>query len=113
MERRREIGTIKAIGAEQKHIRRLFLLEGLILALVGSVCGFILAVVLVVVVRQLGGVPFPPPPGSSVPITIPTVLDPGISVFAVILSLLVSLAASYLPARISARLDPVSTLREE
>jgi putative ABC transport system permease protein len=113
MERRREIGTIKAIGAEQKHIRRLFLLEGLILALVGSVCGFILAVVLVVVVRQLGGVPFPPPPGSSVPITIPTVLDPGISVFAVVLALLVSLVASYLPARISAKLDPVSTLREE
>lgn len=113
MERRREIGTIKAIGAEEKHIRTLFLLEGFFLALVGSICGFILAVVLVLVVRQLGGVPFPPPPGSSIPIKIPTVLDPGISVFAVVLAFFVSLVASYLPARISARLDPVATLREE
>lgn len=113
MERRREIGTMKAIGAEQKHIRRLFILEGVVIAFVGSIVGLILAILIVYLVREGGGVPFPPPPGSSIPITVPTILDSGISVFAVILALVVGTIASYFPARISAKLDPVLTLREE
>ncbi|MBU2512342.1 FtsX-like permease family protein [bacterium] len=113
MERRKEIGTIKAIGAEQKHIKRLFILEGFIISLVGAIAGFILAVFIVIAVDKMGGVSFPPPPGSSIPITVPTKLDNGISIFAIALSLVVGILASYLPAGISARLDPVVTLREE
>ncbi len=113
MERRKEIGTMKAIGAEQKHIKRLFVLEGFLIALVGAVIGFFLAVAVVFIVNETGGVSFPPPPGSSTPITIPTKLSPNINTFAVILSLVVGVIASYLPARISAKLDPVVTLREE
>ena len=113
MERRKEIGTMKAIGAEQKHIKRLFVLEGFLIALVGAVIGFFLAIAVVFIVNETGGVSFPPPPGSSTPITIPTKLSPNINTFAVILSLVVGVIASYLPARISAKLDPVVTLREE
>ncbi len=113
MERRKEIGTLKAIGSEQMHIRRLFILEGLFISLLGAIAGLILAVIIVVLVDKLGGISFPPPPGSSVPITLPTKLDYGISVFAVILALVVGILASYFPARISAKLNPVDTLREE
>ncbi len=113
MERRKEIGTIKAIGAEQIHIKKLFIMEGFIISLVGAIAGFILAVIIVLVVDKTGGVSFPPPPGSSVPITVPVKLDRDISIFAIILSLVVGVLASYLPAKISAKLDPVITLREE
>ncbi|MCP4221550.1 MAG: ABC transporter permease, partial [bacterium] len=112
MERRKEIGTMKAVGAEQSHIRRLFILEGMIIAIVGAVIGLGLASIIVVLVREAGGVPFPPPPGSSIPITIPTIINPSATVFAVILAVVVGIAASYLPARISAKVDPVETLRE-
>ncbi len=113
MERRKEIGTMKAIGAEQKTIRRLFILEGLLIAAVGCVLGVIFSLVIVALVQKSGGVPFPPPPGSSESITIEPILDYGSCVYAVVLSMTVALVASYLPATVSSRLDPVETLREE
>jgi len=113
MERRKEIGTMKAIGAEQKTIRRLFILEGLIIALVGCLLGTVLSVIVVYVTQKTGGVPFPPPPGSSESIRIEPILDYGSCLYAIVLSLIVALVASYLPATVSSRLDPVETLREE
>ena len=43
-QRIREIGTLRAIGFDPSRIRRLFLLEGLFLALIGSVSGLLLAI---------------------------------------------------------------------
>ncbi|MCP4757793.1 MAG: ABC transporter permease [Proteobacteria bacterium] len=113
MERRKEIGTMKALGAEQSTIRRLFILEGILIAAVGSVLGLVLSITVVTVVKELGGVSFPPPPGSSEPITIRPMLDYGSCVYAIVLSLVTAVVASYLPATVSSKLNPVETLREE
>jgi putative ABC transport system permease protein len=42
-ERTREIGLLKALGARRRHIRLQFLLEALVIALVGGVIGYLLA----------------------------------------------------------------------
>ena len=43
-QRIREIGTLRAMGFDPSRIRRLFLIEGLFLALIGSVTGLLLAI---------------------------------------------------------------------
>jgi len=42
-ERTKEIGLLKALGARRSHIRRQFLLEALIIAVVGGLIGYVLA----------------------------------------------------------------------
>lgn len=114
MERRKEIGTMKAIGAEQSTIRGLFLLEGAVIAVLGALLGLVLSIIVVVTAQKLGGVPIPPAPGSSTgPVLIKPILNYGSCIYALVLALVVAIIASYLPASISSRLDPVETLREE
>jgi putative ABC transport system permease protein len=98
MERRREIGLMKAIGAGPRQIARQFLLEaslcGLLGGLVGSGAGLALA-------RFIGAQVFQAPIAPN-PITIPFVLG---------LGLLVALLGAFLPTRRATQLDPVVTLR--
>ena len=62
-ERRREIGTLMALGADSWLVLRIFLLKALLLGLVGGVGGYVLGTVLAVVLGpQLAGVPVLPMP---------------------------------------------------
>lgn len=54
-ERTREIGLLKALGARRRHIRLQFLLEALMIALLGGVIGYILAELLA---WAIGVIPF-------------------------------------------------------
>lgn len=113
MERRREIGTMKAIGTEQGQIKRLFLYEGIIIGFVGIVVGLIVSIIVVFLVNQLGGVPLPPPPGTSESISILTVINWNTCIYSAFLTFIVSSIAAWIPAAVSSKLDPVVTLREE
>ena len=98
-ERRREIGTLMALGAGSSLILRMFLLKALLLGLAGGISGYALGTVLAVVLGpRLAGIPVLP--------------MPMLIVWAIGLSLVIALAASYFPARRAARLDPCTTLQE-
>ena len=98
-ERRREIGTLMALGAGSSLILRMFLLKALLLGLAGGVGGYALGTVLAVTLGpKLAGIPVLP--------------MPVLIVWAVGLSLAIALVASYFPARRAARLDPCATLQE-
>lgn len=108
-ERRREIGTLMALGAESFLVLRIFLLKALLLGLSGGIGGFlagsILALILGTVLFGIGPIDF----GVGV------ILDPWNLLFTlgvVPLATLITLAASYFPARRAARLDPCATLQE-
>ena len=108
-ERRREIGTLMALGAESSLVGRIFLLKALLLGLSGGIAGFlvgsILALILGAVLFGIGPIGF----GVGV------ILDPWNLLFTlgvVPLATLITLAASYFPARRAARLDPCATLQE-
>ncbi len=98
-ERRREIGTLMALGAESSLIQRIFLAKALLLGLVGGIGGFVIGTLLAVTLGpKLAGV---------------TVLPmPMLSVWAIAISVGIALLASYIPARRAAMLDPVATFRE-
>jgi putative ABC transport system permease protein len=98
-ERRREIGTLMALGADSWFVLRIFLLKALLLGTVGGIGGYVLGTVMAVVLGpRLAGVPVLP--------------MPLLALWAVAISVGLALAASYFPARRAARLDPCATFRE-
>lgn len=52
-ERIREIGTMRAIGYQQKDIRKLFLLEAFFLGMIGMLAGIILAGLIMAIVSSI------------------------------------------------------------
>jgi putative ABC transport system permease protein len=98
-ERRREIGTLMALGAGSGFVLKMFLLKALILGLTGGVAGYLLGTVLAVVLGpKLAGI---------VVLPMPTLI-----IWATVISVIIALVASYFPARRAAHLDPCSTLQE-
>jgi putative ABC transport system permease protein len=110
LERRREIGIMKAVGASDADVRGLFFAEAGAMGLLGGVCGTILGWVIGRVINfgtniYLKRQGFPPEHIWSVPVW----LVAGAVGFAFVVSLLSGLY----PASRAARLDPVQALRYE
>ncbi|MGB6043936.1 MAG: FtsX-like permease family protein, partial [Pirellulales bacterium] len=92
-ERKRELGTLMALGATPAMVSRMILLKASIVGIVGGVCGLGLGLVVALVAGpQFLGV------GTSVSLHA--------VIIGMIVALLVALAASYPPARKAAHLDP-------
>lgn len=98
-ERRREIGTLMALGATPGTVSRLFLGKALVVGLSGGILGYLAGTVLAVL---LG-------PGWAGVAVRPIASLAGV---AIVLAGVVALAASYLPARRAAMIDPCLCFRE-
>jgi putative ABC transport system permease protein len=110
LERRREIGIMKAIGASDGDIRKLFFAEAGAMGILGGIVGVALGWAIGQVINlgtnvYLKRQSFPPEHFWAVPWWLVA--------FAVVFSFLVSLAAGLYPAGRAARLDPVQALRYE
>ncbi len=100
----KEIGILRAMGASQGQIMRVFLLEGGALGLAGSVVGSALGAGAIV----LWGALVKNPDGTPL---FPLELDPRLFVGAAVLATLTGIAAALAPALRGARLDPVVAIR--
>ena len=63
-ERTREIGTLRALGTRPSAIRRMFIAEGLILAVLGCLGGALVSLAIRAALNH-AGLTLPPPPGVS------------------------------------------------
>jgi len=98
-ERRKEIGTLLALGATRGRISRVFFLKSGLLGLAGGLAGYGVGTVLAVTLGpRLAGVPVLP--------------LPVLAGWAVLLAMAVSVLASALPVAKAVRLDPAEILRE-
>ena len=104
VQKRREIGILRAMGATQGQILRVFLLQGAIVGAVGSALGVLLAVGLIWVfttlVRGSDGLPL-------FAITLSPVLALQVAGVATLCGVLAAVA----PARRAAKLDPAQAIR--
>jgi putative ABC transport system permease protein len=68
MERTVEIGTVRALGVRRAGVRRLFVLEGLLLGVAGATTGVVLALLGAAIVNRLGLHWVPPGSGEPLPL---------------------------------------------
>ena len=105
LERTKEIGILRAIGASKRDVSRIFTAETFIIGLVSGVLGVGITVALDIpanmIIYQVAGVENL----AAVPV------GPGIAL--VVISVVLSLAAGLAPSRMAAKKDPVTALRTE
>lgn len=104
-ERTQEIGVMKAVGAEKKHVKTIFLIEsgliGLIGGFIGLVTGYAVTEIAVYGINSYVDISF----SSSYSVS----LIAGTLLF----SFFIGTFSGYLPAKRAADLEPVEALREE
>ena len=111
MEKTRDIGILMAIGATSRNIKRIFLLQGTIIGVVGTVLGLVLGLLwcwlantfklikVPVDIYQISYVPFHP-----------RVLD---LTLVVLVTLGITFISTLFPSRRAAKIDPVMALKYE
>ncbi|MEC5218158.1 lipoprotein-releasing system permease protein [Actimicrobium sp. GrIS 1.19] len=104
VQKSREIGILRAMGISQGQVMRVFLLQGGLLALAGSVVGSALGAGVLTMwhrsVRTADGTPL-----------FTLVLEPSLFLSVLAVATLTGLLAALAPARRAARLDPVVAIR--
>ncbi|MEM3030945.1 MAG: ABC transporter permease [Candidatus Micrarchaeia archaeon] len=98
MERTREIGTLKAIGARNRDVLLLFLAESALIGLVGGALGVALGVAASFILSQFG---------------VPTLVTLELCGLSLAFSVAVGAVSGFVPARQAALLQPVEALRYE
>ena len=98
MERTKEIGVLKSVGAQNWQIERLFLVEAAMIGLVGGVMGVIFGIMVVLLLGVFGI--------NATP-SIPTVL------ISFIIAMSVGMAGGFIPARNAAKIPAVEAMRND
>jgi len=112
MERTREIGIMKAIGAENKDVMLIFIIEGMLVSIVGGIIGICLGVFgSQGMASLLSGMGAGGPPGANMTLT------PVITLYSIVLavsvSLIVGIVSSLYPAWKAAKMSPIEAVRYE
>ncbi|HEX7334493.1 MAG TPA: FtsX-like permease family protein [Pyrinomonadaceae bacterium] len=111
LERTREIGIMKAIGAEDREIKLIFFVEAAVIGVAGGVIGVLLAWGIDALANRLAYRFILKPQGASFIdfFDLPVYLWLG----AILFALIVSILAALYPASRAARIDPVRALRHD
>ncbi len=106
LERTKEIGILRAIGASKKDISRVFNAETLIVGFVAGALGILITLFLIVIVNiillNLTGI-------EALRATLPI----GGAIVLVLISMFLTLIAGLIPSKIASKKDPVIALRTE
>jgi putative ABC transport system permease protein len=99
VERTREIGIRKSLGARRRDILNQFLVESATLSTVGAIIGIVLGIIAAKII--------------SLNTPLPSAIAPWSIVAATLLGLVVGIISGVYPARRASRLDPIEALRQE
>ena len=105
LERTREIGILRAIGASKKDISRVFNAETFIIGLISGLIGIGVTVLLTIPINSL----IYKLTGVAVNVSLPAVAG----VILVVISMILTIIAGLIPAKMASKKDPVEALRTE
>ena len=108
--RTREISILRAMGASAMRVRQIFMLEGLLIGLVGTAIGTVLGLV---GCEALKNYEFPLDTDVYYVDTLPVVVQYDTVAVVAMVAVLICFAATLYPATIAARIRPVDGLRYE
>lgn len=105
LERTKEIGILRAIGASKKDISRVFNAETLIVGFISGVIGILITMLLTLPINSLIHM--------ITGVSIITKVPLNAAIILVIISMLLTIMAGLIPSRIASKKDPVVALRTE
>lgn len=111
MEKRKDIAILQSMGASRPSIRKIFLIKGCIIGLVGTLLGVVFGYGICLLIQNYQFIELPK--DVFLISTVPVRIYLGNFVLVGFASLLVCLLASIYPARQAAKLDPVEIIRYE
>ncbi len=104
LERTKEIGVMKSIGATNKMVRNIFLVESGVIGMGGGIIGLIVGFIIAVIVSLVA---------SSSGFTMTITPDPNIFIGSIAFAMIIGMIAGYIPAKNAAEMDPVDALSRE
>ncbi len=111
IEKRRDLGVLRSMGATRQAITRIFIWEGITVGILGAVFGVALSLILLFL--QIRFQLFPLDQTVYIIPAIPVEIQIADFLVVVVAVLLFSIAAAYYPARRAARVDPLKSIRWE
>ena len=109
LEKTNAVGILKSLGAKQRQVVIIFLLQGVVLGIVGILLGNMLAIILMEIQLKFNVITLP----SSVYFmsTVPLLLSSDTFILVSLITFLLCITASVIPSFIAARIRPLATLR--
>jgi putative ABC transport system permease protein len=104
MERTKEIGLYKSLGATNQKVLTIFILEAAFIGLIGGIIGIILGSGAALLIQLIANV-------SVLPLQV--VLTPEIAICSMIFGIFVGVVSGFYPALKASKLDPVEAIRSE
>ncbi len=105
LERTKEIGILRAIGASKRDISRVFNAETFILGLISGLLGIGITILLTIPINSMIY--------NLTGVVVTTMVPPLAGVILVIISMLLTMVAGLIPSKMASKKDPVEALRSE
>ncbi|MFQ5901102.1 MAG: lipoprotein-releasing ABC transporter permease subunit [Thermodesulfobacteriota bacterium] len=111
MEKGKEIGILISLGATRRSIMKIFMIEGIIIGVVGTILGVLGGLTIDIILKRY---PIIELPKDIYPVsTLPVEIDTATFILVSIAALVISFLATLYPSWQASRLDPVEILRYE
>jgi lipoprotein-releasing system permease protein len=111
LEKRPSVGVLRTLGATERTILVIFLEVGLLIGLSGTILGNVFGLGVSWAVNHYHLVPLP---SGIYPLAyLPLTIDPSDVIGVNVVAIFLSVIATWYPARMASRLDPIAAIREE
>jgi putative ABC transport system permease protein len=97
-ERTREVGILRSLGFQRKHVLEILIAESILIGLIGGLIGVGASWTLLASERMVGGI-------------VPLIVGPGTAVFGLGMAVLIGLLGALVPAIVASRARIIDTLR--